>query len=78
LPRSVWHSAVVVRPVGDHPLGVEGRTPRVSLDEELGEMEVGEQVLVGPFRGQAHEPMQHRQHVPRVDRTSERPLYLAA
>jgi hypothetical protein len=40
-------------------------------------VQIGEEALIAPLGGKAYEAVQHRQNVPGVHRSGERPLYLA-
>ncbi len=54
------------------------RTPGIALNEQLGQMEIGEEALFGALGSEARQAMKHREHVARVDRTRERPFDLTA
>jgi hypothetical protein len=57
---------------------VERGAPRITIDDELGQVAVCEHALFGPLGGQAHEAMEQRQHFARVDGAAQRPLHVSS
>ena len=71
-------AAIVIRALGDDALREDRRAPRVLLREELGELPVREDALLASGRRGAGEPVEHGEHVARVERSAERGLDVLA
>lgn len=70
--------AIVVASVLQSPPGVERRPPRMPLDQELGELAVGEDAVVARRWSEPRQAREAREHVCRIERPPERALDLLA
>ena len=64
--------------MGERAAGVDGRAPRVPLDEELGELTMREDPIVARRWSEPRQPREARKDVRGIERTPKRALDLLA